>query len=202
VTRRRDCPNDRCWQSSPWHRAAGFLHSCPRWSPAGDAFVISLDHFKADEYVGGRIAVIRRTAAGWSKPKPITKVVCGPRADWQPTDDLIGLCTNDVGSLEVTDEPSNCSPSVPTEASSPRSPTTVPGRSAPASRPGRGMSGSSSTTSLVQMTSAAPLPSSTPTVQACRSRFPTSSSAKATGRIHGYDPSSAERAGLDDLVQR
>jgi Tol biopolymer transport system component len=21
ATRRRDCPNDRCWQSSPWHRA-------------------------------------------------------------------------------------------------------------------------------------------------------------------------------------
>jgi WD40-like Beta Propeller Repeat len=87
--------------------SVGFLHSFPRWSPAGDAFVISLDHFKADEYVGGRIAVIRRTAAGWSKPKPITKVVGGPRADWHLTDDLIVFCTNDVGSLEVTDEPSN-----------------------------------------------------------------------------------------------
>ena len=87
--------------------SAGFLHSFPRWSPAGDAFVISLDHFKGDEFVGGRIAVIRRTDAGWSKPKPITKVVGAPRADWHPTDDLIVFCTNDVGSLQVTDEPSN-----------------------------------------------------------------------------------------------
>jgi hypothetical protein len=66
-----------------------------------------LDHFKGDEFVGGRIAVIRRTAAGWSKPKSITKLVGGPRADWHPTEDLIVFCTNDVGSLEVTDEPSN-----------------------------------------------------------------------------------------------
>jgi WD40 repeat protein len=87
--------------------SAGFLHSFPRWSPAGDAFVISLDHFKGDEFVGGRIAVIRRTAAGWSKPKPITKLVGGPRADWHPTEDLIVFCTNDVGSVQVTDEPSN-----------------------------------------------------------------------------------------------
>jgi dipeptidyl aminopeptidase/acylaminoacyl peptidase len=87
--------------------SAGLLHSFPRWSPAGDAFVISLDHFKGDEYVGGRIAVIRRTDAGWSKPKPITKVVGAPRADWHPTDDLIVFCTNDVGALQVTDQPSN-----------------------------------------------------------------------------------------------
>jgi Tol biopolymer transport system component len=34
--------------------SAGFLHSFPRWSPTGDAFVISLDHFKGDESsVGG-----------------------------------------------------------------------------------------------------------------------------------------------------
>jgi hypothetical protein len=36
----------------------------------------------------------------------------------------------------------------------------------------------------------------TPTVQACRSRFPTSSSAKATGRTHDCGPSSAEWAAL------
>jgi Tol biopolymer transport system component len=87
--------------------SAGLLHSFPRWSSAGDAFAISLDHFKGDEFVGGRIAVIRRTAAGWSKPKSITNFVGGPRADWHPTEDLIVFCTNDVGSLEVTDEPSN-----------------------------------------------------------------------------------------------
>jgi hypothetical protein len=87
--------------------SAGLLHSFPRWSPAGDAFVVVLDHFKGDESVGGRIAVIRRTDAGWSKPKPITKVVGGPRADWHPTDDLIVFCTNDVGSVQVTDEASN-----------------------------------------------------------------------------------------------
>ena len=88
--------------------SAGLLHSFPRWSPAGDAFVISLDHFKGDELVGSRIAVIRRTDADWSKPKPITKVVAGgPRVDWHPSDDLIVFCTNDVGGLQVTDEPSN-----------------------------------------------------------------------------------------------
>jgi hypothetical protein len=88
--------------------SAGLLHSFPRWSPAGDAFVTSLDHFKADEYLGSRIAIIRRTDASWSKPKPITKVVAGgPRVDWHPTDDLIVFCTNDVGGLQVTDEPSN-----------------------------------------------------------------------------------------------
>jgi WD40-like Beta Propeller Repeat len=87
--------------------SAGNLHSFPRWSPAGDAFVISLDHFKGDEFIGGRIAVIRRTDAGWSKPKPITKIVGGPRVDWHPSEDLIVFCTNDVGSLQVTDEPSN-----------------------------------------------------------------------------------------------
>jgi dipeptidyl aminopeptidase/acylaminoacyl peptidase len=87
--------------------SAGFLPSFPRWSPAGDALVISLDQFKGDEFVGGRIAVIRRTDAGWSKPKPIIKVVGAPRADWHPTHDLIVFCTNDVGSLQVTDEPSN-----------------------------------------------------------------------------------------------
>jgi hypothetical protein len=87
--------------------SAGRLHSFPRWSPAGDAFVISLDHFKGDEFVGGRIAVIPRTDAGWSKPKSITKLVGGPNADWHPTDDLIVFCTNDVGSVQVTDEPSN-----------------------------------------------------------------------------------------------
>ena len=88
--------------------SAGLLHSFPRWSPAGDAFVISLDHFKGDEYLGSRIAVIRRTDAGWSKPKPITKVVAGgPRVDWHPTADLIVFCTNDVGGLQATDEPSN-----------------------------------------------------------------------------------------------
>jgi dipeptidyl aminopeptidase/acylaminoacyl peptidase len=87
--------------------SAGLLHSTPRWSPAGDAFVISLDHIKGDEWVGSRIAVIRRTGAGWSKPKPITKIVGGPRADWHPTDDLIVFCTNDVGGFPVSDEPSN-----------------------------------------------------------------------------------------------
>jgi hypothetical protein len=58
--------------------SAGLLHSFPRWSPAGDAFVISLDHFKGDEFVGGRIAVIRQTDAGWAKPKPIPRSSAGP----------------------------------------------------------------------------------------------------------------------------
>jgi hypothetical protein len=66
-----------------------------------------MDHFKGDEFVGGRIAIIPRTDAGWSKPTPITNVVGAPGPDWHPTEDLIVFCTNDVGSLQVTDEPSN-----------------------------------------------------------------------------------------------
>ena len=119
ATRRRNCPNDRCWPSSPWHPARS-----RSWASSSHPLASSIASLAGrqpgmpssspwitstgDEYLGSRIAVIRRTDAGWSKPKPITKVVAGgPRVDWHPTDDLIVFCTNDVGGLQVTDEPSN-----------------------------------------------------------------------------------------------
>lgn len=61
--------------------ADGSLHSFPRWSQDGTALVIVLDRFDGDEYVGGEIAIIRRSDAGWSEPEPITDVVPPPRAD-------------------------------------------------------------------------------------------------------------------------
>jgi Tol biopolymer transport system component len=82
------------------------LYSFPRWSPDGNALVVVEDRFSGQDYVGGRIAVVRRTDAGWSKPDPITDVVAAPRGDWHPTDDLIVFCTNDVGGVQVTDDAS------------------------------------------------------------------------------------------------
>jgi dipeptidyl aminopeptidase/acylaminoacyl peptidase len=87
-------------------QADGFLHSFPRWSPDGDALVIMVDQFTGEEFIGSTVAIIRRTDAGWSEPQAITDVVDPPRADWHPTDDLIVFCTNDVGAIQVTDEPS------------------------------------------------------------------------------------------------
>jgi len=87
--------------------ADGFLHAFPRWSPAGDAMVISLDQFEGEEYLGGSIAIIRRTGTGWSEPESITEVVGSPRVDWHPADDLIVYATNDVGAFPFTDDPSN-----------------------------------------------------------------------------------------------
>ena len=87
--------------------ADGMLHSFPRWSPGGDALVIVVDRLTGDEYLGGNLAIVRQAGAGWSEPEPITEIVDSPRADWHPTEDLIVFCTNDVGGVQVTDEPSN-----------------------------------------------------------------------------------------------
>lgn len=87
--------------------AAGSLHSFPRWSPDGSALVLVLDQFDGDEYVGGRIAIVRETKGKWSAPEPITDVVGPPRVDWHHTQDLIVYVTNDVGSVESTDDSSN-----------------------------------------------------------------------------------------------
>ena len=86
--------------------ADGSLHSFPRWSPDGNALVVIEDRFEGQDYLGGRIAVARRTEDGWSTQDPITDVVAAPRGDWHPTDDLIVFCTNDVGGVQVTDDPS------------------------------------------------------------------------------------------------
>jgi Tol biopolymer transport system component len=86
--------------------ADGSLHSFPRWSPDGNALVVVEDRFSGQDYLGGRMAVVRRTDTEWSTPDAITDVVASPRGDWHPSDDLIVYCTNDVGGVQVTDDPS------------------------------------------------------------------------------------------------
>lgn len=86
----------------------GNLHSNPRWSNDGTAFVFTLDHFRGDRYLGGAIAVIEQTATGWSEPELITDVGgFADHADWHPTKDLIVFCTYDYGAFFETEEPSN-----------------------------------------------------------------------------------------------
>jgi Tol biopolymer transport system component len=93
---------------SEYAQTSGYLHSFPRWSPDGKAFVFLLDHFRGEEYLGGAIAVIRQTDAGWSEPTLITAVGdWADRPDWHPTDDLIVFCTYDYGNFRQTEEPSN-----------------------------------------------------------------------------------------------
>jgi Tol biopolymer transport system component len=89
-------------------QTAGFLHANPRWSPDGNRFVFTLDHFDGDEYVGGAIAVIERTGDVWSEPTLITEVgEYADHPDWHPSDDLIVFCTYDYGAFFETDDPSN-----------------------------------------------------------------------------------------------
>lgn len=86
--------------------ADGSLFSFPRWSPDGQSLVVVLDRFEGDTYLGGEMAVMRRNEAGWSEPEAITDVVPSPRGDWHPSEDLIVFCTNDVGGVQQTDDPS------------------------------------------------------------------------------------------------
>jgi len=88
-------------------QADGFLHSFPRWSPDGSAFVINMDHVVGEEFIGSTVAVIRQTDTGWSEPEAITDVGQWARPDWHPTDDLIVFCSYDIGAFDSTDEPSN-----------------------------------------------------------------------------------------------
>ena len=85
---------------------SGQAHSFPRWSPDGNAFVISLDSYSEEAFLGGAVAVIRRTDTGWSEPDPITDVFLGPTADWHPNEDLIVFCDG-VSTHAQPDELSN-----------------------------------------------------------------------------------------------
>jgi Tol biopolymer transport system component len=85
----------------------GFLHSFPRWSPDGSAFVINVDHILGEEFIGSTVAITRQTDTGWSEPEAITDVGQWARPDWHPTDDLIVFCSYDIGGFDSTDEPSN-----------------------------------------------------------------------------------------------
>lgn len=88
-------------------QADGALHSFPRWSPDDDAFVINVDHFTGEEFLGSTIAVVRQTDTGWAAPEEITDVGWWQRPDWHPTDDLIVFCSYDIGGFASTDDPSN-----------------------------------------------------------------------------------------------
>lgn len=93
---------------SEYESAKGHLHSNPRWFNDGTAFVFVLDHFRGDRYLGGAIAIIRQTGAGWSEPELITEVgEFADKPDWHPTEDLIVFCTYEFGAFFETDEPSN-----------------------------------------------------------------------------------------------
>jgi Tol biopolymer transport system component len=83
------------------------LHSFPRWSPAGDALVLNVDHFTGETYDGGTVAVVRESGGSWSAPQPITEHGQYGRVDWHPTDDLIVFGQYDIGFWEDTDEPTN-----------------------------------------------------------------------------------------------
>jgi hypothetical protein len=72
----------------------------PRWSPDGEALVVSIGLFNGDDsaWLGEAIAVLRRTDAGWSEPEVITEFSgFGSYPDWHPTEDLIVFATYDGG---------------------------------------------------------------------------------------------------------
>ena len=86
--------------------AVGQAHSFPRWSPDGNAFVVSLDSFTDDAYLGGAVSIIRRSEIGWAEPVQITDVSRGPSADWHPVEDVIVFCDG-VSTHPQSDESSN-----------------------------------------------------------------------------------------------
>jgi Tol biopolymer transport system component len=83
------------------------LHSFPRWSPAGDALVLNVDHFTGENYDGGTVAVVRRSGGTWSAPQPITEHGQYGRVDWHPDADLVVFGEYDIGFWQDTDEATN-----------------------------------------------------------------------------------------------
>ena len=87
--------------------ADGNLHSFPRWSPAGDALVMNVDHFTGETYDGATVAVARADGESWTAPEPITELGQYGKVDWHPTDDLIVFGDYDISGHQDTDEPTN-----------------------------------------------------------------------------------------------
>ena len=85
------------------------LLSFPRWSPDGDAIVMTVGRFDEDgDFTGEAIAVSTLEEDTWSTPVVITPFEeYATRPDWHPTDGLLVFVTHDVGYLQSTDEPSN-----------------------------------------------------------------------------------------------
>ncbi len=76
------------------------LYAYPRWSPDGDALVVSIGLYDDtdSQWIGEAIAVLHRTDAGWSEPEVITDFdAFGSYPDWSPDGDFIVFATKDDG---------------------------------------------------------------------------------------------------------
>ena len=76
------------------------VYAYPRWSPDGDALVVSIGKFDETDttWLGEAIAILRRTDTGWSKPKVITDFAAfGSYPDWSPAGDRIVFAAHDPG---------------------------------------------------------------------------------------------------------
>ena len=74
------------------------LYAYPRWSPDGNALVASIGLYDDTDtaWIGEAIAVLRRTANGWSDPTVITDFSAfGSYPDWSPAGDSIVFATKD-----------------------------------------------------------------------------------------------------------
>jgi Tol biopolymer transport system component len=76
------------------------LYAHPRWSPDGDALVVSIGLYDETDksWIGEAIAVLHRTDAGWSEPDVITDFSAfGSYPDWSPDGETIVFATKDNG---------------------------------------------------------------------------------------------------------
>ena len=157
------------------------VYAYPRWSPDGDALVVSIGKFDETDttWLGEAIAILRRTDTGWSKPKVITDFAAfGSYPDWSPAGDRIVFAANDPGwfinivnnsglSVDltgITPDLFTVRPDGSRLKQSPTRPRTMP---RPDNRRGRQMAASSSRIARVLTTIGQH--SSMPTARACRS---------------------------------
>ncbi len=74
------------------------LFSYPRWSPTGDALVVSIGQFDpaGKVWLGEALAVLRRSGSSWSAPEVITPFKAfATYPDWHRSRDLIVYATHD-----------------------------------------------------------------------------------------------------------
>jgi Tol biopolymer transport system component len=76
------------------------LFAYPRWSPDGNALVVSIGLYDETDtqWIGEAIGVLRRIDTGWSEPELITEFQgFGSYPDWSPDGDRIIFATRDKG---------------------------------------------------------------------------------------------------------